>query len=128
MKHKDYYDAEQDLLIETDSLMEDKDDDYEDYGEYEDHSMEFYFSNPDPYFKMTRPDKPQLRPGVRFGEDGHLHAKNISAFWIPELTLTEEIGGTVYTVTGSYEGTTDFLKKLERITAKKFTDSTEESQ
>ena len=41
--------------------------------------------------------------------------KNISAYWIPELTVTEEIGGTVYTVTGSYEGTETLDKKLKRI-------------
>lgn len=51
--------------------------------------------------------------------------KNISAYWIPELTLTEEIDGTIYTVTGSYEGEESFLRKLERITAKKFTEKME---
>ena len=51
--------------------------------------------------------------------------KNISAYWIPELTLTEEIGGTVYTVTGSYEGEESFVRKLERITAKKFAEKME---
>ena len=51
-------------------------------------------------------------------KDGNLHVKNLSAFWIPELTVTEVIHGTTYTVTGSYEGTESFVKKLERITAK----------
>lgn len=41
-----------------------------------------------------------------------------SAFWIPELTTTEKVGHTTYTVTGSYEGKESFLKKLERIVAK----------
>lgn len=40
----------------------------------------------------------------RFDEAGRIHVRNLSAYWIPELTVTEEIGGTVYTVTGSYEG------------------------
>ena len=44
--------------------------------------------------------------------------KNLSAFWIPELTTTEKVGHTTYTVTGSYEGKESFLKKLERIVAK----------
>lgn len=30
--------------------------------------------------------------------------------------------------TGSYEGDVSFLKKLERITAKKFTEKTEDSE
>jgi hypothetical protein len=51
---------------------------------------------------------------------GHIRVQNLSAYWIPEQTVTEEIGGTVYTVTGSYEGTESFVKKLERITSKKF--------
>ena len=51
-------------------------------------------------------------------ESGQLHARNLSAYWIPELTVTEKIHGTIYTVTGSYEGTESFMKKLERITAK----------
>ena len=63
-----------------------------------------------------------------FNEDGHLCVKNISAFWIPELTVTEVIHGTTYIVTGSYEGEVSFLKKLERITAKKFTEKMEDSE
>ena len=54
--------------------------------------------------------------------------KNLSAYWIPQLTITEEISGTVYTVTGSFEGTGNLLRKLERITAKKFTEKVEDSQ
>ena len=63
-----------------------------------------------------------------FDEDGHLYARNTSAYWIPELTVTEEISGTVYTVTGSYEGTESFLRRLERITAKKFTEKMEDHE
>ena len=61
----------------------------------------------------------------RFDEMGRIHVRNLSAYWIPELTVTEEIGGTVYTVTGSYEGTENFLRRLERITAKNFTETME---
>ena len=93
--------------------------------ETEDDSIpEFYFSNPDPYFKITPTTEPKIK-NFWCGEDGHIHVKNISAYWIPKLTLTEEIGGTVYTVTGSYEGEESFLRKLERITAKKFTEKME---
>ena len=90
----------------------------------EDEVPDYYFSDPDPYFKITPSTEPKPR-NFWFGEDGHIHVKNISAYWIPELTLTEEIDGTIYTVTGSYEGEESFLRKLERITAKKFTEKME---
>ena len=54
----------------------------------------------------------------RIDESGQIHVKNLSAYWIPELTVTEVIHGTLYTVTGSYEGAGSFLRKLERIAAK----------
>ena len=85
---------------------------------------EYLFSNPDPYFKIQQSAQPKSH-NFWFSEDGHIHVKNISAYWIPELTLTEEIDGTIYTVTGSYEGEESFLSKLERITAKKFTEKLE---
>jgi len=48
-------------------------------------------------------------------EDGHIRVKNISAFWIPDFKLKKEIGGTVYSVTGSYDGIETVDKKLSRI-------------
>lgn len=57
---------------------------------------------------------------IRFDEFGSLCTRNLSSYWIPELTVTEEISGTVYTVTGSYEGEQSFLRKLERIAAKNY--------
>ena len=56
----------------------------------------------------------------KIGHDGQIKVNNLSAYWIPKLTVTEEISGTVYTVTGSYEGEQSFLRKLERIAAKKY--------
>ena len=44
-----------------------------------------------------------------------LHVQNFSANELPEITLSKEIGGTVYTVTGSYDGIELLDKKLERI-------------
>ncbi len=61
----------------------------------------------------------------RFDEAGRIHVRNLSAYWIPELTVTEEIGGTVYTVTGSYEGTESFVRRLERVTTKNFAERME---
>lgn len=49
----------------------------------------------------------------RFDEAGRIHVRNLSAYWIPELMITKEIGGTVYTVTGSYEGTENFVRKRQ---------------
>ena len=93
-----------------------------------DEPAEYYFSNPDPYLKPQPlpPDHP--RHNYCFNEDGHLCVKNLSAFWVPELTVTEVIHGTFYTVTGSYEGTESFVRKLERITSKKFTEKMEDSE
>ena len=93
-----------------------------------DEPAEYYFSNPDPYLKPQPlpPDHP--RRNCYFNEDGYLCAKNLSAFWVPELTVTEVIHGTFYTVTGSYEGTESFVRKLERITSKKFTEKMEDSE
>jgi hypothetical protein len=65
---------------------------------------------------------------LKINDNGHIHVKNISAYWIPELTATEVIAGTIYTVTGSYEGTENFLRKLERITARNFAEKLEDSE
>ena len=65
---------------------------------------------------------------MKINKSGHIQVKNISAYWIPELTATEVITGTIYTVTGSYEGTESFLRKLERVTAKNFAEKLEDSE
>ena len=52
---------------------------------------------------------------MRINKNGHIHVKNPSAHWIPELTLQREIGGTVYTVSGSYSGSNMLDKKLLRV-------------
>ena len=62
---------------------------------------------------------------LKINENGHIHVKNLSAYWIPKLTTAEVIAGTLYTVTGSYEGTENFVRRLERITAKNFTETME---
>ena len=46
---------------------------------------------------------------------GNIIVKNLSAFWLPDVKIVENIGGTEYTVTGSYEGTETLDKKLRRI-------------
>ena len=81
---------------------------------------EYRFSNPGPG------DPPKRNFWI--GEDDHIHVKNLSAFWLPEFTLQKEIGGTVYTVTGSYDGTEPLNRKMERIMAEKFTEKMEDSE
>ena len=41
------------------------------------------------------------------------------------ISFEREIGGTVYTVTGSYKGAESFVRRLERITAKNFVETME---
>lgn len=88
----------------------------------------YYFSNPDPYLKPTPPPSDKAKHNFWFDEDGHIRVKNPSAFWLLELTLQKEIDGTVYSVTGSYDGTETLDKKMERIIAEKFTEKLEDSE
>ena len=82
---------------------------------------EYHFTELDPYFRLPH-DKRTNHHDVNIDEEGNLHVKNISSWWIPSLSITREIGGTVYTVTGNYEGDETMLRKLERIAAKKYTE------
>ena len=79
---------------------------------------EYHFSNPSDLTKRN----------FWIDECGHIRVKNLSAFWLPEFTLQKEIGGTVYTVTGSYDGTEPLNRKMERIMAEKFTEKMEDSE
>lgn len=81
----------------------------------------YYFSASDSYLKHEPIQENQPLRNIRFDENGNIVVKNISAYWIPELTVTEEISGTIYTVTGSYKGEDSFIRKLERIASRKFT-------
>ena len=90
------------------------DDDF-DNGEEDGEIRSFHFSNPDPYAKVKpRPDDAPKRE-FSFDEKGNIVVKNPSAFWLPNVKIVEEHGGTEYTVTGSYEGTETLDKKLRRI-------------
>ena len=109
----------------TEEIMEAiADDDGETEGEV---PAEYYFTNPDPYAKVSPLPYEQRRHEFSYDEAGHIHVKNPSAYWMPELTVTEVIHGTTYTVTGSYEGTESFLRKLERITAKNIMEKMEDT-
>ena len=90
------------------------DDDF-DNGEKDGEIRSFYFSNPDPYAKVKpRPDDAPKRE-FSFDEKGNIVVKNPSAFWLPDVKIVEEHGGTEYTVTGGYEGTETLDRKLRRI-------------
>ena len=96
--------------------------------ETEDTAPTYYFSNPDPYAKVEPLPYEQRRHDFWFDEDGHIRVKNPSAFWLPEFTLQKEIGGTIYSVTGTYDGAETLDKKMERIMAEKFTEKLEDSE
>ena len=84
-------------------------------GEYGEEVPAYHFSNPAPYAKgEPRPDDAPKRE-FTFDEKGNIVVKNLSAFWLPDVKIVDEIGGTEYTVTGSYEGTETLDKKLHRI-------------
>ena len=80
----------------------------------------------DPYLKREPLSDEQRQSAVVIDENGIRRVKNESAYWIPEITISEKIGNTIYTVTGTYEGETSFVGKLERIMAKKFAKEMEE--
>ncbi len=56
-----------------------------------------------------------MRQNKLFQIDGQNRVKNLSAWWLPELTICREIGGTIYSVSGSYDGMETLDKKLGRI-------------
>ena len=117
IKMKDIHDERDDDIIELSDeelkeiLADDDFDNSEEYGEI--HS--FVFSNPDPYAKVEpRPDDAPKRD-FTFDEKGNIIVKNPSAFWLPQIEIVDEIGGTEYTVTGSYDGEETLSSKLKRI-------------
>ena len=60
---------------------------------------------------------------TRIDDAGHITVRNLSAYWIPEIKVEREIHGTVYTVTGSFEGNELLEKKLTRILLKNVEDA-----
>ena len=92
----------------------------------------FAFANADPYAKMEPRPEDAPKRDVSFDENGNIVVKNPSAFWLPEIKIVDVVGGTEYTVTGSYEGTETLDKKLKRImehnAANEDSDITEDSE
>ena len=107
MKMSDMHDDSNMIELTDEELKEIMEDEDFDAGTDDDAAPipEYHFTNPDPYFKIKpRPDDAPKRD-VSFDDKGNIVVKNPSAFWLPEVTITEEIGGTEFTITGSYEGT-----------------------
>ncbi len=128
IKMRDIHDARDDDIIELSDeelkeiLADDDFDDSEEYGEI--HS--FVFSNPDPYAKVEpRPDDAPKRE-FTFDEKVNIVVKNPSAFWLPKVEIVDEIGGTEYTVTGSYDGEETLDKKLKRIMEQNASDAADD--
>ena len=118
------YEAEDIIMNDNEEEITDKysdeDDEYEEMlmsYEEDDESiiLELYFCNPDPYLKPEPVPDDHYRPEIHFDDEGRIVVKNLDAYWLPEMKLVEEIDGTIYTVTGSYEGTEMLDQKLSRI-------------
>jgi hypothetical protein len=118
------YEAEDIIMNDNEEEITDKysdeDDEYEEMlmsYEEDDESIipELYFCNPDPFLKPEPLPDDHYRPEIHFDDEGRIVVKNLDAYWLPEMKLVEEIDGTIYTVTGSYEGTEMLDQKLSRI-------------
>ena len=118
------YEAEDIIMNDNEEEITDKYSDED--GEYEEMLMsyeeddesiipELYFCNPDPFLKLEPLLDDHYRPEIHFDDEGRIVVKNLDAYWLPEMKLVEEIDGTIYTVTGSYEGTEMLDQKLSRI-------------
>ena len=96
---------------------------FEDDPDNSDSIPVMYFLNSDPYYRTERTPNGHARHNIRFDEEGHIIVRNPSAYWLPEIKIEEEIDGTVYSVTGSYEGSASLDKKLARIMLHNWEDS-----
>lgn len=84
-------------------------DSMEDEGEVPEHR----YAEVAPYAKCDFVSHQKNR--VQIDEYGGICVRNPSACWVPKLTLRRQIGRTIFTVTGSYEGDGVLNKKLLRI-------------
>ena len=117
IKMSDIYDGDDMIELTDEELKEIMEDEDFDAGADDETApiSKYNFTNPDPYAKVKpRPDDAPKRD-ISIDDKGNIVVKNPSAFWLPEITITEEIGGTEFTITGSYEGTETLDKKLKRI-------------
>ena len=97
------------------------DDDFDSEGGF-DEIPTFQFSNSDPYAKVAPRSEDAPKRDFSFDENGNIVVKNPSAVWLPDVKIVEVIGGTEYTVTGSYDGEERLNRKLKRIMEQNATD------
>ena len=83
----------------------------------------YHFSNPDPYAERDPLPPDHEDHNTRVGEDGDIRVQNVSAYFLPEIKLLKEISGTVYSVTGGYDGMAPLDRKLERIMEQNMTEA-----
>ena len=118
------YEIEEDGIDCVDEGFDEMERAWEDDEDNGDGSIpELYFSRPDPYAKRDPLSDGQRRYNYRIDEQGCIVVRNLDAWWIPEMKIIEEIDGTLYTVTGSYEGTEMLDQKLTRIMLHNLEDS-----
>ena len=95
-------------------------------SEKEDAEIPTYrFSNPDPYAERDPLPPDHEDHDTRMGDDGDIRVQNVSAYFLPEIKLSKEIGGTVYSISGSYDGIAPLDRKLERIMEQNMTEADE---
>ena len=78
-------------------------------------ATEYHFKNANPCVQREQNPDSQAHQDFKIDGNGNIRVKNLSAFWLPEFTLQREYAGTVYFVTGSYDGTETLDKKVKRI-------------
>lgn len=85
----------------------------------------YHFADPSPYYEgeLAAPGKRE----IHFDDLGRICVRNISASWLPELKIQREIGGTIYSVSGSYVGAGALDEKVLRILSHNF-ENMEESE
>ena len=119
----DFEDEEVDLDSDEAEYLEMIESWEDDKDDGNDSIPELYFSRPDPYAEHAMRQDDQRSRNYRVDEQGRIVVRNLDAWWIPEMKIIEEIDGTLYTVTGSYEGTEMLDQKLTRIMLHNLEDS-----
>ena len=66
----------------------------------------------------ARKDEENCDGRIHFDADRTIHVQNRTLNWIPEIAFEEEVKGTIYPVTGSYEGSKTLDAKMERLLTK----------
>lgn len=89
-----------------------KKNDYDESIKIADEAVEYYFKNPD---EANAPSPHHESHYTHFDEEERLVVSNLSSFWIPDITITEQLKNVTYIVDGSYDGKELLHEKFERI-------------